>query len=514
MRITEVTLLEDRGQVTRRGSVELSAGLNTVTVEGVAPVIVDKTVAVQISAASARCVDTQVRRRKVIENVDRGADSRALREEAEALDRRLQELQALWSRASSEVASFERSLELAHTEIAEDASWGRGPTAENETDLNRVREQLGEARARRDTLAHERDEGQERRARLEARIQAAEQPSEEYLTHLELTIEAEREATADLEVKYLVPGACWRPLHVAQLLPGDGEVPQLSFRTEACIWQNTGEDWEEVEVRLSTERPSLGVSPPVLVTDTLRTRPKDKAVIVETREEEIDDAGLGQGSGPTPKVTVSDVPGIDDGGEVRHLSAASKARIPSDGRPVRVALDERRTEVELSRVLMPDLAPQVFLKTVQTNGSQPLLPGPVELIREGGRVGQTSVNFVAAGERFELGWGPEPEIRVQRKHQEDKAKSRMLSAWTTVPHEVEVLISNIGPHHHTLEVVERIPVSEIEKVKVTPLPDKTTGRVAPDRDGFVRWTLELEPFRREKLELGYELQKHQDVTGI
>jgi len=56
------------------------------------------------------------------------------------------------------------------------------------------------------------------------------------------------------------------------------------------------------------------------------------------------------------------------------------------------------------------------------------LAGPVDLIRENGFVGRTSVLFIAAGERFELGWGPDAELRVKRHSESKQEKSRRLSS--------------------------------------------------------------------------------------
>lgn len=68
-------------------------------------------------------------------------------------------------------------------------------------------------------------------------------------------------------------------------------------------------------------------------------------------------------------------------------------------------------------------------------------------------------------------------------------------------HDVRVLLSNLGGEPLSFTVVERVLVSELEKVKITVLSDESTDHVSPDAHGFVRWTVTLGPYARRTLNL-------------
>lgn len=516
MRIEEVSLLEDRARVTRRGVLTLRAGLNHIEVEGVAPVVVDKTLAVRLEAPEVTLVDVQVHSRARVRPDEQPERIRALRAERDELERRIARVVAEAEAAESQVNALWSTLRMAHDELSEDASWGRAPEGDWNERFDAVGSRLRSARTRSRELRDEQEELQSTLERLDERLFTLQQPSDEVDTVVRLSLESPGELSCPSELSYLVPGACWRPIHVAELMgEDDGSERQLCFRTEACIWQNTGEDWSGVKVHLSTERTSLGVAPPELSIDRLALRPKPKTVVLEAREEEVEHAGIGGGGGEVSTYKVSEVPGIQDGGLPRHFTCPSAADIPSDGRPVRVPIQETETVVEPSLVLMAELLPRVLMKTVQTNSSaQPILPGPVELIRGGGLAGRTSVPFVAPGAHFELGWGPVPELRASRREELGPAKTKAMSAWTSIPHKIELQLSNLGPRPLTVDVHERIPVSETEKLRVRPLPEETHRRQAPDRDGFLRWSIELSPFGRERILYRYIMEKHADVVGL
>ncbi|MCC6524263.1 MAG: mucoidy inhibitor MuiA family protein, partial [Polyangiaceae bacterium] len=514
--VTTVTVLEDRAHVVRRGRVRLAGGLERLAVLGVAPVLADKTLAARAVAGAARVTDVRALR-SVVEVGDDGPSAalgRELEARHDALGRELEALSADERLATAARAAHERLVALTLGELAVDSAWGRAPSddaapalAELRTGRTAAIVRAVELGARRAELVAERDRLRERLARLrtvagERARERGEGPLfEREEATLELDVHADAAAEVELEVSYLVPGACWRPGHRAHLVAGaDGRGAKVVFRTDGCVWQHTGEDWPDVELVFSTERASLGIEPPELTSDILRVERRREAIEIERRAEVVETTGLGAGP------PASELPGIDDGGAPLRLGARARASVPSDGRPHRVPIAELVAAAELEHVAVPELSPCVFTKSVQAlAGTVPILAGPVDLVMASGFVGRTRVLYVAPGERFALGWGPDPELRVKRSVHETPPKAAgVLGAWRTREHEVELRLSNLGSTPRRLRVTERVPVSELEQVKVELDPSRTSGGgTQADADGFVHFVVELAPYGREKVTLGY-----------
>ncbi|MDF1564461.1 MAG: mucoidy inhibitor MuiA family protein [Deltaproteobacteria bacterium] len=507
--IQEVTLLEDRAHVVRTGRVEVEAGKTTLVIEDVAPVIVDKTLAVKIEEGAASCGKARVLRRRVVLAADKP-------EELAALDERLRALQAEHDLEEARRDLLQGQLALLGElsehrlgEIAEDAGWERIEIDRWTEQGKRLHEESRGCQQAILVAEQKLEKLDERAADLRRQRAALASPTLFHRSSIELELHAESAGELKLRLTYLVPGACWRPYHRAQLVES-AVGARLHFESDGCVWQNTGEDWSDVQLYFSTERPSLGVEVPRLSTDTLHARKVGSTVAVEAREEKIHTSGLGGGGKVSPEV-----PGIDDGGEVRKLKAKALASVPSDGRPYRVPVLAFESPAKVELRLAAELTPAVILRSEQkSEASLPLLAGPVDLVRESGPVGRTSILYVAPGETFELGWGPEASLRVHREQRELDEESRLLSSWTKARHRVTVRLSNIGPQARTVSVRERIPVSEVEKVKIELERKETTGEVRPDADGLLEWTVELKPYGREKIELGYEVARHSDVVGL
>lgn len=540
--IESVTVLEDRAAVTRRGTVELPAGESTLRLEGVAPVLANKTVTASSTSATIR--DVRVRRALRILDAALPEEKRRVADELAALDAHGEQRRRELALLVEEDAALARTEELSMRELGEDVAWDRLDADRWRASLNRLvraRVELAERITRAESELAEVDA---QIARKRARL--AVDPTSKVDAWLEIDAGATEAGPCEIVVSYVVPGACWRPQHTATLhnpsdpaglrspeparLPSPpseqarlvdpvaaadgGGKPRVVFACEGTVWQNTGEDWTDVELVLSTERPSLGADPPVLEADVLDVVPRSQTITVETRDQTVEEGSLGVSAGKGGAARPPGLPGIDDGGDARHLRAPHKQTIPSDGRPHRVGLFQFESAPRSELVVTAELAAAVFERTeLENTATLPVLAGPVDLVKRGGPCGTTTVLYAAPGERFAVGWGPDASLRVQRTVDRLPSESTLLGNWTTETTDVEVRVSNLGGEAKRVRVVERVPVSEIEKVVVTVHEKETTDRKAPDGNGFVSWTLDLKPHGRAKVKLRASIKRHADVSG-
>lgn len=499
--ITRVTLLEDRAYVRRQAQLELPAGRSRWRLEQVSPLLVDKTLSAQLKG-SAKVIQVSVERTLPPEAPPLPPEDPALAQERQRQRRALQEQMLLNER---ELQSASSLFEELTREICKQVAWGLDESAAWE-------EQLCE-------LADWKEQLVEERHRLEVALEAIEEngfrPSQpvpvrpETITEVYLEVDSPAAQSLPLQLEYSLPCACWRPSPRAVLAAAG-----LEFQSEATCWQNTGEDWHEVDLVFSTQRFSLGNEPPRPQLDSLRAQKRSSEVVVAERDQEIFELPSAELGGLAPAARSSEVPGIDDGGQAVHLRASQKSTIPSHGKPVRVALSTFLCETELENVLMGEVCSEVVQKSRQRNtSSDPLLAGPVDLIRESGLIGRGSLDYVAAAEPFTLGWGPLPSVRaVRQTRQSSEEKDDMLGGWMRVKHTVEIILSNLSSESHSVKVIERIPVSELKQVEVVFDSKTSSPGATPDANGFVSWTVELGARARFQLSLAYSLRRRKEVV--
>ncbi|WP_128978756.1 mucoidy inhibitor MuiA family protein [Streptomyces roseicoloratus] len=508
--VTAVTCLEDRAHVERTAVLQLEAGVRRLRLGPVSALAVDRTLHAELTADHpASVLDVRLVRGRRPSAPGPSADDSALRRRAHALEEELADGERRRDRLKTRLDLLARLAADLLREIGEGAGAG-------ETDRRRWARELDRVDAERET------HGEELRA-VEARLSAvatelaqvehglgdSEEEPAELVGHVELTVESAVAGPARLRLGHLTPCALWRPAYRAVL---DGDA--LTLETEAVVWQRTGEDWSDVRLTLSTARSSLATEPPRLTEDRLtlkdRSAEERRTIAVELREEET------SALGPLP---VLGLPGVDDGGEARVLTAPAPVRVPGDGRAHRVPLSVFTAPTRSEYACAPELSPLVTQVVGFDNRSgHALLAGPVDLIRGGGFVGRGTLDFTAPGAPVELAFGSRDDLRVVRRTEETR-DTTALAQRTVVTRTVRLHLSRFSaPGERSERVVavrERIPVSEVSAVQVrlrkeasSPAPD------ALDADGIVRWDVPLAPGGRRTITLVYEITAKGSVVGV
>ncbi|WP_329178016.1 mucoidy inhibitor MuiA family protein [Streptomyces sp. NBC_01477] len=517
--ITAVTCMEDRAQVERAGSVALTAGVGRLRIGPVTPLTADRSLRADFAAgAGARVVDARVVRTYTpAPPGEPGQDASGLRREVHELEQEMADAKLLRQRVESALAVVGQARTDLHRDIVQGAGGGDADPERWADRLDRVEQEaeprIGELHKLRRRL-HDLDE--ELREAREA-LAAVETEPQQLTAYLDLVVEAERDGSAELRVTGLVPCALWRPAYRATLA---ADRRSVRVETDAFVWQETGEDWSAVRLTLSTARPTLAASPPVLADDVLTLRERSveerRTVEVNLREEEIRTVG-----GASPAAPAG-LPGLHDGGDVRVLAAPHPVSVPSDHRPHRVHVTSFTAPCTVENTCAPELSPLVVATARLTNTSgHVLLAGPVDLVRGSGFVGRGRLEFAGAGEEFEVAFGSEDTFRVVRHTEETRDTTGLaaINQRTVLTRRVRLFVSRLdsrpGAPEHEITVRERVPVSEVSAVEVElrtadcrPQPDSL------DAEGIARYALRLAPGDHREIELVYDITAASSVTGL
>ncbi|MFN7972500.1 MAG: DUF4139 domain-containing protein [Acidobacteriota bacterium] len=501
-RATRVVLFEDRAEVVRKAEVSVPAGPSIVRLSGLGPAADDRSLKVEIASGGARVVSARVQR--ILHHVAAAGreEISALEEAARAARRTVERVQRSAERAG---AHLRRSEALFQRWLA---------AAAKVPSVSEILERLGKWRSAYEQIDRDSDAALAAVAACDAALETArdaESRAELRLaeglvltplceTFVEVEVDASAAGALALEVCYRTPCALWRPEHLVRLLPGPDAA--LEVVTYATAWQATGEPWIDVELSFSTARPGRPSSAPLLADDVLTLRKKTdeekKRVAVELRDQDVALAGIDRGVR-----AVEEMPGLDDGGEPLRYAAPARASMASDGRPLRVEIGRRTLAARVDRISMPERAPVAHLRATATLASGgPLLAGPVRVGRGAALVGLSRIGYVAAGEPFEIGLGSDDAVRVRRTVEEERSTAPVMGT-QKLQRRVALFLSNLSGERREVQVIERVPCSEIEDVEVVP-PQGPWSFDA--KDGFARQTVALPPRGTETLRLSYEVR--------
>jgi uncharacterized protein (TIGR02231 family) len=188
------------------------------------------------------------------------------------------------------------------------------------------------------------------------------------------------------------------------------------------------------------------------------------------------------------------------------LPAAADVR--GDGVPVRLPVSRLRLAAALAVRAVPKMSPFVFRVAEAVNGGRaPLLAGPVEIFRGGSFVARQTLPFVPSGGRFTLGFGAEERIRVRRIVVEETERETGLFGGSRHHRFAYRLdLESHLPAPEDVDVVEHVPVSELEDVRVVLEARTTAGHDLDRADGIVRWRRRLRPGERAGLDLAFRIE--------
>ncbi|KAG8819556.1 hypothetical protein FRC19_009694 [Serendipita sp. 401] len=97
----------------------------------------------------------------------------------------------------------------------------------------------------------------------EGEVQSVDDEGKKRSTRITVIIQAEKDEEAEICLTYMVPNASWKPLYDLRAII-EPKRTSIVLYYRATVVQSTGEDWNEVQLTLSTASPQLGSTIPSL----------------------------------------------------------------------------------------------------------------------------------------------------------------------------------------------------------------------------------------------------------
>jgi uncharacterized protein (TIGR02231 family) len=352
--------------------------------------------------------------------------------------------------------------------------------------------------------------------------QIAALPQPRVALEIRIEVSATAQATGTLEATYQVTNARWTPAYDAMLTTGDETTePSIEIIRRAEITQSTGDDWTDVQMTLSTSRPTGGTAAPVLSGAFLRVYEYGRYAVPAAAPAPLAMETRALGGAADMIVPVVQQQAIADFGDFRaNFIIPGPVSVVSGGgvRSVRLATDT--AEARLFATATPRIAEQAFLTAAFTLESQaPLLAGNANLFRDGSYVGMGRVAFANPGAEVELGFGPDDQVRVAFTLLSRESGQRgLITRVSTDERHYEITVDNLHTRPMEITIIDRVPVAEDERIIVERLGD-TTEPTETDVDGtrgVLAWTYDYEAGETRTINNGYLVTwpSDLDITGL
>lgn len=251
-KIDSVTLFRSGAQVTRSGSTQLPSGRNEVIFKGLSSEISENSL--QVSGKGDFTILSVQFRRNFLDEISKQDTIKMLEVEKISLEKRSKLLNAQYSVFKKEEAFLSKNMVQI---VGIENNPAKSEDVERLADFHRKRmnEVLEKQLILTDSIAAIQKQAQKITSQISALSTRKTKPIGEVI----VVTNSAQTGAAGFDLSYYVPSASWQPNYEARVKNISAPV---ILNQKAGITQNTGEDWKNVSLTLSTGNPSLGGTKP------------------------------------------------------------------------------------------------------------------------------------------------------------------------------------------------------------------------------------------------------------
>jgi len=528
--INAVTVYTDRAIVTRAATLDLSAtGVVEVKFEKLPANLLDQSLQVS-GRGAAQVTILDVTARAAYVDFTPNERVKAIEDELRALAKQRRVLDDRANVLKSQEGSLSH-LEVAATATPTKDSAPRLSIDESAKLLLFLEEQRGKLAAERQSLDTQLED-------LAAKVEAAQRKLNELrgaggraTKTVTVRLDAATAGKFDLALSYTVPGASWTPSYDARVNSNEKTIALAYY---GLVRQNTGEDWKDVALTLSTARPSMGGAAPEVrpwTVDVFVPRPEPMASTFNSggREMRMKTVSAPAAAGAVMMQAMADsaldsvkeagfaTATVDQAATSASFKISALSSVPSDNSPQKIPVTTAALAANPEYLTTPKLQPAAFLTAKVVNTSEfPLLGGPLNAFLDGTFVATSALRTVMPEEKFDLALGVDEGISVKHKRVKRFAEDTGLTnSGKRVTYEYLLTLQNNKKTAARVVVADQIPVSRNEKIVVKQLAPEVK-EMKPTAEGALKWTLDLKPAEKRELTVKFSIDYPNEVqvTGL
>ncbi|HEX9934365.1 MAG TPA: mucoidy inhibitor MuiA family protein [bacterium] len=519
-RVISATVFLNRAMVTRQADVQVDAGPVRLVMDRLTPGLQDESVRLSgEGTAEVTILDVKVETEFTAE-----IHEKEIRELQSRLDSLLFEIKAVNDgKAVLETQrAFIESIRMEYPkEINQQLPFGRASVQEWRNTLSFFDIQLTSIYSRLRNAQMKLNDLAKKQAAMEKEIQNRRSRQGDALRYKRIvaTAAVRKAGSLSMVASYIVPDASWYPVYDARVSSSEANMVWTCY---GMVRQNTGEDWKDVRLSLSTAQPMRYQTVPELSPWYLDvSRPKKERIykIGETAAAPMGDQDLGvqaavsqHEESETKRSVEYSFADVNTNLLSTVFTVPTKSNIPSGNEPHKITVSMQSLAAAFEYVALPKLAVGVFLRSRSVNKTDaPFLRGEVNVFLDGDFINKTAIESVVPSDTLKLALGTDDAVQVERKFINRFTEGKgVLGGKKRVTDEYEITVTNNRRNEIMVSVTDQLPISQNEKISVRLLqPDEREADM--DRAKQIQWRLRLKPGEKRILPFKYQVEFPGDV---
>lgn len=336
-----------------------------------------------------------------------------------------------------------------------------------------------------------------------------------------LKINAKSAGLVSFKCSYIVSNAYWTPIYDIRAKNNNSPL-QLDCR--AKVVQNTGYDWKDVRLTLSTANPSANHNRPVLypiyvdffqpdyyeyklktssygeAAQMMNMAAPAKIDIARSTADDEFEEGL--------KATDNNVT-IQEGDMAVEYNIETLQDVESDNKEHIVAIQEIEMPALYAYHTVPKLDMTAYLLARVTDWSKyNLLAGEANIFFDDNYVGKSYLNPNVSADTLLISLGRDEKINIKRVKLNDYSAKKLLSGNIKETKAFETMIKNNKNTSIEIELLDQFPISKNSQIEVT--LEEANGATITEEYGKLVWKIKLQANESKKVKLIYTIKYPKD----
>jgi uncharacterized protein (TIGR02231 family) len=511
--VTNVTVFLNKAQVTREVKSRVGAGRTTLVVSGITSLLDQQSI--QVSGKGNVVIEGISHRQNFLNEFNLPPKLKSLRDSVELLQR-----QIALEQSQKEILNKEEQMLLSNQKIGGAQSNLTVAELKGMADFYRARlTELVTARMKQDEKVKKLNE---RLSKKQLQLNEQNDLYNRNTSEVVVSLSAEAATNVELVVNYVVANAGWMPVYDLRAI---NTKSPIQLRYKANVFQSTGEEWNNVNLTLSTANPNEGGLKPELYTWMLDFYYPE---YVRARREKLSATGAVHRAAPVEneEMAVADMQLQEVVTTAAYTSTIQTSlntefaiglpySVSSSNKPTLVDIRSYELKADYSYSVAPKLDKDAFLIAKALGWEEfSLLPGEANIFFEGTFVSTTVIDPNNIKDTLSVSLGRDKRVVVQREKLKDFSSRKLIGANKRDSYTFEISVRNTKAEAIKILVEDQVPVSANSQIEVTVTDtgtaryDKTTGKLV--------WELSLQPNETKKVQFKYEVKYPKDkvISGL
>ncbi len=323
-----------------------------------------------------------------------------------------------------------------------------------------------------------------------------------------------------VEINYAVGNAGWNAWYD---IKAEGSGKKIDLIYKAAIFQNTGEDWDDIELTVSNANPMRSNTKPMLpiwyidyyrhqikkaesrtALSSMYLKESKNLDVAEEKMVEADDADMAYNYTQKMRNFTSVEFDIDLPYEIK-----------SNGKVHFVTVAKHELKATFEHFLVPKLDNDAFVVAHITDWENlDLLTGNANLYFGNTFVGRTVLDPDVVSDTLDLSMGRDQTIGVKRIKLKSQTKTQVIGGNKeyTATYQIEVRNNGINAIDLTLE--DQLPKTTNDKIEIEMIKDD--GGSVNDYNGLISWKMNIDAGKKHTVTFTYKVTypKDQKLSGL